>query len=194
MQDARASRRVGSRGGRLVEHVWYGRCVSHRFVSAVTLVLAAAVVLAGCGGDPKVEYRADLRGIGDQVAAALDEIPTDGDQPIEPTQIAALAEDLREAADELDDLDPPDDARAPQKRFVRGLRGVAAALTALARDLKRSPDETAQAERFVEFASDEKIEKAFDDLAGAQEAYAREGYRIFRPAVDVDAPAAATKS
>lgn len=161
-----------------------------RLVSTLSFVLLAAVlaaVAAGCGEDPEVAYQRDLREVGTQVAASLDRVPTDSDEPVTSKQIAHLADRLRDSAGELEDLDPPSDAtRTAQATFVRGLRKVATALVDLARDLDAAPDEADQAERFVEFATDESIEKSFDDLEDAQDAFARAGFRVFE---DTRAPA-----
>lgn len=163
----------------------------------VSVILAG--LLAGCGEDPKVSYQRDLRSVGSHVATSLARIPTDDDQTIAPQQIAKLADQLRSSADSLSSLNPPDDTtKRAQKMFVRGLRGVATALTGLSRHLAKSPDAATQAERFVEFATDDSIQRSFDDLENAQDAYARAGFRVFKDpngvvtAPHVGAPARST--
>ena len=160
-----------------------------------TLVLACAVVLlgavaAGCGGSERLEYERDLAEVGEVVDDSLDALPDDDSETIGPEQVRTIAEDLREAADQLDDLDPPDDARRAQGRLERGLRGVAAAFDDLADDLVDARSDAAKAELFVQFATDEEVDAAFDDLIASQEAFAAEGYRVFRNDDAVEAPAA----
>ncbi len=159
-----------------------------------TLVLACAVLLlgalaAGCGGSERLEYERDLAKVGEVVDDSLDALPKDDSQTIGPEQVRTIADDLREAADQLEDLDPPDDARRAQRRLERGLRGVAGAFDELADELVDARTDAAKAELFVQFATDEDVNAAFDDLIASQEAFAAEGYRVFRND-DAAAPAA----
>lgn len=163
--------------------VCYRPGVVRRFATALSALLVCALV-AGCGEDPEAKYQRELREVGVQVAASLEQMPTDREQPIEPAEIARLATRLRAAAEALHGVDAPENARAPQRRFERGLRGVASALEELARDLEDAgDDEAAQAERFVEFATNQRIERSFDDLAEAQDEFARAGFRVFEDPV-----------
>jgi hypothetical protein len=128
-----------------------------------------------------VEYERDLARVGRSVDEALARVPDEPGVTIGPEVVAQLADDLAEASAKLSDLDPPDeDAARAQKQLQRGLDGVAAAFDELARDLAELEGDEAKAERFVEFASDPKIESAFDDIARAQQKYAQAGYRVFR--------------
>ncbi len=154
------------------------------FAASVVAVVAAATLVAGCGSSDRVEYERDLAKVGRTVDASLERVPAGDDAEIGPEEISRIADDLREAADQLDDLDPPDDAAKAQARLERGLRGVAKAFDQLASDLGSASTDSAKAELFVRFARDEKIDRAFDDLVEAQEAYAREGYRVFGKSSD----------
>ena len=145
--------------------------------------LLCGLVVAGCGGPDRASYEQDLAEVGRVVDRALAAMPQDATTETGPEQVNTLAGELREAADQLDDLDPPDNAAAPQRRLERGLRGVADAFEDLAVDLTQAETDEAKAELFVAFATNEQIDRAFEDLAGAQEAYAREGYRVFRAPV-----------
>lgn len=147
---------------------------------APTLLLAViAVLAAGCGGNERVEYERDLAKVGNVVDDALAELPQDETSTIGPEQVSTLADDLREAADQLADLDPPAGASAPQERLERGLRGIAEAFDELAADLRDAETDEQKAEVFVQFATDQQVDAAFDDVVGAQEAYAARGYRVF---------------
>jgi hypothetical protein len=65
---------------------------------------------------------------------------------------------------------------------------VARAFDDLARRLRAAKTDADKAELFVKFATDQQVDTAFDDVIGAQEQYARKGYRVF------SAPAAVTNS
>jgi outer membrane protein assembly factor BamE (lipoprotein component of BamABCDE complex) len=153
--------------------------MSGRVPALFVAVVAAALLAAGCGTADKVEYERDLAAVGRSVDESLERVPTGTDAQVGPEEVSRIAEDLREAADELDDMDPPEDARSAHERLARGLRGVAKAFDRLADDLGDARDDSAQAELFVRFASDQRVDRAFDDLVEAQEAFARSGYRVF---------------
>ncbi len=149
-----------------------------------TVLMACAAVLlstvvVGCGGSERLEYERDLAKVGRVVDDSLKALPADDSETIGPEHVTRIAGDLREAADQLEDLDPPSDAVRAQRRLERGLRGVAAAFDGLAAQLNEATTDAAKAELFVQFATDEDVDAAFDDLVGAQEAYAAEGYRVF---------------
>jgi hypothetical protein len=81
-------------------------------------VLLAAVVLAGCAGDggrlSKTEYAAQVRSVyaGVQEAFAATNVP-----PEElPDRVEDAQAELREAADELEGLEPPGTPKRPTRR------------------------------------------------------------------------------
>lgn len=150
-------------------------------MSVVALLLAAlALLAAGCGGDPRANYQRGLGEVGAKVAAALDEFPRDEQQAVSPRQIHGLADQLREASDDLDGLDAPDDATGrAQEQLVDGLSGVAKAFDDLADDLDDDLDDDARAELFVSFASDTRIDRAFTDISEAQAKFATAGFQVF---------------
>ncbi|MCW2961088.1 MAG: hypothetical protein JWM25_1232 [Thermoleophilia bacterium] len=142
-------------------------------------LLLLAVLLAGCGGPDRAEYQADLVRAGDVITTALDEMPQTDRATLGPDDVDSIADDVREAADEIADLDPPDDAAKPQRRLVRGLRGVAAAFEDLATDLRKVQTDEQKAELFVKFATDPDVTTAFEDVSASQAAYVEAGYRVF---------------
>lgn len=150
-----------------------------RAVSQLLLVLLVGFVALGCGGSQRLDYEHDLAKVGSVVDRSLAKLPKDDSETIGPEQVTSLAEDLREAADQLHDLDPPGDAVRPQRRLEHGLRGIAAAFDDLARRLTTADTDAQKAELFVQFATDEKIDSAFNDVIAAQDAYAQAGYRVF---------------
>lgn len=151
-----------------------------RSATALTIPLAA-LALTGCGGTDHADYERDLAEVGDVVEEALEAVPQDDSEPTGPEQVVALSRQLRDAADQLADLDPPDDAARAQRRLERGLRGVAEAFEELGSDLRSAEGEAAKADLFVEFTTDERTDTAFGDIVAAQDEYRREGYRVFDP-------------
>lgn len=150
-----------------------------RFLMLAGSTMLLAVVAVGCGGSERLEYERDLAKVGRIVDTSLESLPTADSETIGPAEVRTVADDLREAADQLADLDPPKDAVRAQRRLERGLRGVATAFDDLASMLGDARSDAAKAELFVQFATDEDVDAAFDDIVGAQEAYAAEGYRVF---------------
>lgn len=149
-------------------------------VRTITMLLCGSALLAGgCGSSERVEYERELAKVGRIVDTALAELPQDETTTLGPEQVSSLAEDLREAADQLEDLEPPSGAKAPQERLEQGLRGIAKAFDALADDLQEADTDQQKAEVFVKFSTDQRVDAAFDDVLGAQEAYADKGYRVF---------------
>ena len=156
-------------------------------LASVVLVALVAVVAAGCGKADRVEYERDLAKVGRIVDESLEQLPDDDTAAVGPSDISRIAGDLREAADQLADLEPPDDARDAQEQLEAGLRGVADAFDQLAEDLADASSDGAHADLFVKFAEDEDVDRAFEDLVAAQEAYDAEGYRVFGTAPTVPA-------
>ena len=150
--------------------------------------LAAAVLVAGCGSSDRLEYERDVAKAGRTVDKALERYGDTADGAVDADDVAMIASELREAADQLEDLDPPTDAAAAQTRLVTGLRGVATAYDELAADLREAQEDRERAELFVAFDADPKVNEAFEDLAGAHEAYLREGYRVFGEAPAKQSP------
>ncbi|MCB0880218.1 MAG: hypothetical protein KDC46_14690 [Thermoleophilia bacterium] len=143
------------------------------------VAVALALLVAGCGKADRTQYERDLAKVGRGVDASLESLPQDDTETIGAEEVSKIADDLREAADQLADLDPPDDVRDAQDRLESGLRGVADAFSQLAKDLGDADTSAAQAELYVKFANDDQVDAAFEDLVAAQEAFADKGYRVF---------------
>ncbi|MCW2973168.1 MAG: hypothetical protein JWN72_1441 [Thermoleophilia bacterium] len=144
------------------------------------LLVAAALLAAGCGGDARASYQRDLAEAGATVSRALDKLPRDETTTVTPTQVHDLADELRDASGDIDGLDAPDEAtQKAQDQMTSGLTGVADAFDGLADELDGAGDDDAKAELFVAFASDTKIDAAFADISEAQAKYAAAGFHVF---------------
>jgi hypothetical protein len=103
-------------------------------------VLLAAVVLAGCAGDggrlSKTEYAAQVRSVyaGVQEAFAATNVP--------PDRVEDAQAELREAADELEGLEPPEDAEAANAQIAAGFRLYADELDRLRNAAERGDQAT----------------------------------------------------
>jgi len=91
---------------------------------SVLVIALVALLLAGCGGPSKEEYSTEVKKIGDRVQRAGDELgksnPTDSDdlvKGLERTKAAVVS-----AAEDFEELDPPEDATNAHARTLRGIR------------------------------------------------------------------------
>jgi hypothetical protein len=93
------------------------------------LALAAlTVVLAACGGGDRLskpEYEQKLKGAGVELSNSSKSLAeaTTGPEYVDGVQEAQNG--LRKAADDLDSIDPPEDAAPANGRLVAALRGLA---------------------------------------------------------------------
>lgn len=108
-------------------------------------LLLVAFVLAGCaGGDARLtksEYAEEVRSIyaGVQEAFARTNV-TDPSELAE--RVADAQEELRSAADELEDTQAPDDVEAEHAQVVQGLRAYADDLDRLRNAAERGDERT----------------------------------------------------
>jgi hypothetical protein len=161
--------------------------VPHLRPSSALVLLLLALLLAGCGGADRTEYQADLARAGDSLETALDELPETDRATLGPDDVDSIADDVRAAAEEIADLEPPDDAVKPQRRLVKGLRGVAESFDELATDLRKVQTDDEKAELFVSFATDPDVTTAFEDVSASQAAFVEAGYRVFGDAAPTPA-------
>jgi uncharacterized protein YukE len=108
-----------------------------------TPVIALCLALAACGGDSEEDFKDEYRPLNDQVAkldrdmrSALSGVRSKSDTAIEEQfgQFAKRAGDLQQ---EVDELEPPDDARGEQSDLTDALGDVQEALE----DIERAADE-----------------------------------------------------
>lgn len=123
-----------------------------RRITLVLLGLAAAWLVAGCGGgsktpasgppQTKAEYQATVSRIVSDVSARY------GNLSVDPTKLPAgeletVATGLRELADELDEVSPPAEVSDLHADYVAELRAFADELPDLTRKLKAAKDPAA---------------------------------------------------
>lgn len=109
----------------------------------IALTLSAALALAGCGGDDrlsKAEYEQKVRSEYAEVQKSFAKTNV----PIE--QLAGRVEDaqqqLREAADELEDVQPPEDVETENAQVVQAMRAYAEDLERLRNAAEQSDERT----------------------------------------------------
>ena len=140
--------------------------------------LAVLVVLAaGCGGSgggeqlTKAQYEQQLNSIGATIDSSFEELTTafQGDTPsfdAAADKIAEIQDQMRQQADELDKVTPPEDVEAEHQKMVDGLRGFADDLDEF-REAVESKSPTAMqkfAQTFQESESARRIQEASDSL------------------------------
>jgi hypothetical protein len=137
-------------------------------VTRVVLLSATAVLfLAGCGGDEsltKADYSAKVRSVYAGVQQAFQRTDVPPDQL--PDRVVEAQDALRDAAGELEAVDPPEDVRAEHAQIAEGMRAYADDLDVL-REAAERGDERAIAsfnERVGENAAVKRIAEAAERM------------------------------
>lgn len=144
-----------------------------RHGAVATALAAVALVAPGCGGTSKEEYEKEI----DRIGTTLDEqstqierdLQTSGGLPNAADDVEKGADALDEAADDLDDVDPPDDAQEAHERIVGGVRLLGDDFRQAA-EAARLGDSRTVLELFGEFAARDgfrRIEAGLEQLADA---------------------------
>jgi hypothetical protein len=136
------------------------------------LLLAAVLLLAGCGGGDdrlsKEEYQREVQGVGKTLGDALGGVDTSNADDLSAVggQVDELQAALRAAADDLDELSPPEDAQDAHDKLVDGVRGFADDLDRLAEAAESGDLGAVQTFQDVFTTSDsvKKIREAADEL------------------------------
>lgn len=151
---------------------------------ALVAVAAAALMLSACGGGSrltKAEYERRVNQIGRQLSTTLQKTFADP-QFQNPASLEEAAEvlrkgreDMEDAADRLDDVNPPEEIERIHDDFVEGIRDFA-------NDFGRFADATekgdlAALQRFGQQISDESLPSMIA-INGATEALKAKGYDI----------------
>lgn len=143
-------------------------------IAALAVVVAAGCGDSGGGGGTqltKAQYEQQLNSIGATIDSSFSELTTMFQSP-NPSfdeaadKIAEIQDQMRDQADKLDDVTPPDDVEAEHEQMVEGLRGFADDLEEF-RQAVESKSVTAMqdfAESFDTSESAKKIQQAGDSL------------------------------
>ena len=147
----------------------------------IWIVLAAAALAAGaagCGGDgggdrlSKEEYQQQVKDVGSTLTKSAEGLSGAFNQsdPESLDQVADEVEKLQDAmntaADDLDAMNPPQDAQASHDKLVDGMRGFAGDIGDLAEAARdgRLKDIQDFAENFGNSDSAKKIQEATEEL------------------------------
>jgi hypothetical protein len=95
--------------------------------------LAVAALLAGCGGGDerlsKAQYQRELSEVGKTLSESIGSVggAVTGVADLEAAgeQVGELQTALSKAADDLDELEPPEDVEGAHEKLVQGIRGFA---------------------------------------------------------------------
>lgn len=93
-----------------------------RLLTMLVASVALAALVAGCGGPSKAEYEREVKKIGNQVEADIDKL--DSGQP-SPKDIETAQESIEEAADEIEELDAPEEVEKLHDDLVAALNDTA---------------------------------------------------------------------
>lgn len=142
----------------------------------VLLVALVALLLAGCGGASKEEYQNDVKAIGERVQRAGNELgksnPESSDdlvKGLERTKAAVVS-----AAEDFEELEPPDNASEAHAQTLRGIRRTSDDLDPLITAAKSGDLQALQRRLAGGFPSP----ATRDLLTGAQQLYRELGYDV----------------
>ena len=145
--------------------------------SRATALLLAAVVAAGCGGTSKEDYEREIDQIGktleQQFTGIGRDIQSSGSLQRAAPQVEEGAEALDEAAAELEELEPPEDAEGAHRKIVNGIETLADDFRAAARAAAAN-DTDALLKLFGDIARSEGARK----IAAARRELERAGYDV----------------
>jgi hypothetical protein len=137
-------------------------------------IVVAALFLAGCGGDERLtkdEYAARVRAVYADVQAAFRATNVLGGE-LAP-RVEAAQEQLRESADELDGVEPPEDVETEHSQLIDGMRRYADDLDRL-RNAAESGDQRTIEDFNARIAQNEAVEQ----MAEAAERMKFKGYDL----------------
>ena len=138
---------------------------------------ALALLAAGCGGTSKEDYEDEVDQIGETLDEQFTEIGRDiqesGNLKLAADEVAKGAEVLDDAAAELDDIDPPDDAEEAHVKVVDGVRLLADDFRAASRAAAAN-----DAEKVLELFGDIESSEGFRKILEAREDLEAAGYDV----------------
>jgi hypothetical protein len=127
---------------------------------AAVLTAVLAVGLAGCGGSgrlSKSEYEQELQAQGETLKSAFQgiDVTNSGNLKEIGTKIGKLQTKLETAANEIDDLDPPKDAEADNRKIASALHKFA--------------DEFGKMKKAAQSGDPQQMQKIEQEITNAQE-------------------------
>lgn len=142
-------------------------------------VIACGLALVSCGGPlSKAEYEAQVDAIARQANTEIGET-LDSTGPPEASDLKRAATTMRTAADDLAEIDPPDEVAEAHKRMIRGMRGLGTWFDDLATDVQDLRSDRERADLLLSSAESEKAREAFEDVRWSQRTFKRAGYKVF---------------
>ena len=155
--------------------------MTRRAWGAVALV--AAGLAAGCGGgDDRLsqgEYEDRVADVGTNLEQSFDDLSGTFDEGDGASlddaadQIGQIQEDMRQRADELDDVEPPEDVQEAHDKLVEGLQGFADDLD----EFRQAVDE-GDVQAIQQFATEFQQSDAAKKIQEAGEELEKKGYDI----------------
>jgi hypothetical protein len=137
-------------------------------------VLVAVLVVAGCGGDERLtkqEYAEKVRAVYGDVQKAFQ--ATNVPQGELASRVEAAQEQLRDSADELEAVEPPEDVETEHSQLAQGMRRYADDLDRL-RNAAESGDQRTIEDFNARIAQNEAVEQ----MAEAAERMKFKGYDL----------------
>ncbi len=142
-------------------------------------LLAFALTAAGCGEMSKAEYQREVEKVGRTAEKGLGQISQAGNQDPDPAEFKAAAASLRKAANDLEDITPPEEVRQPHNDMIDGIRSLADLMDELAVELPTIKKDPASAMKLLEkIQSNPGIKK----LDKAKQGFDKAGYTVMKPA------------
>ena len=144
----------------------------------IVVALAVGIAAAGCGGDgggdrlTKEEYQQEVRDVGQTLSQSAEGLsgafsqsdPESLDQVAD--QIEELQAAMNQAAEELDDMNPPEDAESAHDDLVEGIRGFSDEVGEVADAAREGNLQDLQSfsQNFANSDSVQQIEQATEEL------------------------------
>jgi soluble cytochrome b562 len=103
----------------------------NRVIALLTLVVATALLGAGCGGGggakplSKSDYVAQMTAIGKDLSTSLNTMGSATTAKTAATGLAKVQIDLRAAAKKIEAIKPPDDVKAAHEQLAKGVSDFA---------------------------------------------------------------------
>jgi soluble cytochrome b562 len=147
----------------------------NRVIALLALVGASALLVSGCGGGggskplSKAEYQTQMRTIGDALGNSLNSLGTASSATKAVTAVKKVQTDLRDAADDMADISPPEAVEKEHGDLVAGVREFADELDPIIEKLDKGNLQALQSVASV---------KALPKIQNAANAINKKGFKI----------------